>query len=342
MQETVSTAIDIDKLAAAMTVAWPDKLHEVYQIDKAPTAGSTLVVAAKRELSRKLDANAFISRLHRFSELFELAYCSVAGIRGPWDAIAEHLSASVFLYGNCVSVAEKLEQTGRRIAGNGAEAFHWLIKGQDKRGLEVLARSAREAAKMAPEAQKMADAFGAAAVWAEDIAALLPRGEGLGLPTPVVTQIRQLCAQMPALARHQKQFWENVKAACGRPASSDIESKVEEELKSEQDPKARIDHYLSEMFMRSAIEYLARGVALMELGRELKEGSIKARDELVASVNAAPTLEQARALVEPLIGRITSEPASDRQDCETPSGNSEAATALLRVTEATPARQVTP
>jgi len=542
---TAAPTTSIDAASASMIVTLPDQSSETYRIDKTPAVGSTLVAAAKQEILTDLDLRQMTADLSRVSELLYLAYCGVAGAPSVWATLSDRRDTFVQLCADCVTAMTDFEATGRRIANNVAEAFHWIIKGQEKRGLQVLARSAKEAEEMAATAQGLADrskalgddvqkdqhatleltareqselakiredrekmqadmaqqttmnselaasigtlqglyedaksreekaeerafitgiissvtsglgsAFGAytAAKNPLGTAALnLSRrpdeesnpqkadpvnpGSGDGVQTSsddqaetksddgaatksgdyasdadssdtpksgksnksksgdkdtstsagvaagldsagkstqkmsddaaaagesvrqekmrlldkkleqeakkrdIVAHLAELSSKLTSSDTEQKihesaqvalqiavwafanitttlvitrQFWDNVKKACDRLANSDIQNKIDEEMKSGDDPKARQEYFLSDMFMPSAIGYLARWVALEELGREYKEGSIKARDLTLENIKAAPNIEVAHALLEPLKARIEAELASDK------------------------------
>lgn len=83
------------------------------------------------------------------------------------------------------------------------------------------------------------------------------------------------------------------------------------------------------MFMPSAIAYLARWAALADLGREYKEGSIKARDTSIENINLSPSISEARALLEPLKAKVQSELANDKLASTARSDKVKAELALL-------------
>ncbi len=569
---TAEPAIKIDVASASMIVTLADQSVETYRIDKVPALGSTLVAAAKQEILTDLDLSQMIADLSRVSELLYLAYCGVVTTHVE-PRISDRRKTFLDLCADCVTAMTDFEATGRRIANNVAEAFHWIIKGEEKRGLTVLARSGAEAAAMAVTAQGLADrskalgddvqkdqhdtleltaleqdeltkiraerekmqadmakqtsmntelaasistlqglyedaksreeeaekrafisgiissvttglgsAFGAYTAAKNPLgtaAANLSRrpddegssgnkgsndagsgdgsddqpetkpddgadkksddgadaksddgdkaassdggsdadstdkpksgdkeksksddhtaagaGTAAGLDSvgkstqkmsddaakagesvrqekmrlldqklaqeakkrEVVAQLAELSSKLTSSDTEQKihesaqvalqiavwafanitttlvitkQFWDNVKKACDRLANSDIQNKINDELQSGDDPKARQEYYLSDMFMPSAIGYLARWTALMELGREYKEGSIKARDSMIDNIGAAPLKEQARALLEPLKAKIAGELANDKAASSARSEKVKAELALL-------------
>lgn len=543
---TNKAVVTLDAASATMTITAPDQTSETYQIDKFPDAGSTLVSAAKQEILTDLDLHEMIANLSRVSELLYLAYCGVAGTHVQ-ATISDRRKVFLDLCADCVTAMTSFETAGRRIGNDVAEAFHWLIKGQEKRAMARLTASGKEAAAMAQTAQGLADrsaalgtdvqkdqhdtlelsaleqdelakirvaraqmeaeqskqksmneqlassiatlnglyedaksreekeeerafitgivssvtsglgsAFGAYTAAKNPlgtVAANLSRkpnqddpgqsssgqettdsgetsdsngqttggdvdtkagndtttDEGTGgkkgdgstaagiaaglddagkttkemsqdaakagesvrqekmrllgqklaqeaSKREIVAQLAELSSKLSSSDTEQKihesaqvalqiavwafanitttlvvtrQFWENVKKACDRLADSDISTKIGDELASGDDPKARVEYYLSDMFMPSAIAYLARWAALADLGREYKEGSIKARDTSIENINLSPSISEARALLEPLKAKVQSELANDKLASTARSDKVKAELALL-------------
>lgn len=545
---TGKAVVTLDAASATMTITTPDQTSETYQIDKFPDAGSTLVSAAKQEILTDLDLHEMIANLSRVSELLYLAYCGVAGTHVQ-ATISDRRKVFLDLCADCVTAMTSFETAGRRIGNDVAEAFHWLVKGQEKRAMDRLTKSGKEAEAMAQTAQGLADrsaalgtdvqkdqhdtlelsaleqdalakiraeraqmeaeqskqksmneqlagsiatlnalyedaksreekeeerafitgivssvtsglgsAFGAYTAAKNPlgtVAANLSRqpnredpgqsssgeetteqtsgetsasteqtsggdldtragndaaadkgtgakksdgstaaGVTAGLDDAgkttrqmsqdaakagesvrqekmrlldqklaqeaskreIVSQLAELSSKLASSDTEQKihesaqvalqiavwafanitttlvvtrQFWENVKKACDRLADSDINTKISDELASGDDPKARIEYYLSDMFMPSAIAYLARWAALTDLGREYKEGSIKARDTSIANINLSPSISEARALLEPLKAKVQSELANDKLASTARSDKVKAELALL-------------
>lgn len=153
---TNKAVVTLDAASATMTITAPDQTSETYQIDKFPDAGSTLVSAAKREILTDLDLHEMIANLSRVSELLYLAYCGVAGTHVQ-ATISDRRKVFLDLCADCVTAMTSFETAGRRIGNDVAEAFHWLIKGQEKRAMARLTASGKEAAAMAQTAQGLAD-----------------------------------------------------------------------------------------------------------------------------------------------------------------------------------------
>ncbi|HEX8572520.1 MAG TPA: hypothetical protein VF759_07205 [Allosphingosinicella sp.] len=113
-----------------------------------------------------------------------------------------------------------------------------------------------------------------------------------------------------------EQFWNNVAAACKNLDSSDIKADIDYELKNGGNEEHRRTYYLSDRFLSAAVGYLANWAALASLSGEYKDGAIAARDKTVDNINAAPTVEEGRNLLQPLKERIKGEFAAERAASE--------------------------
>lgn len=146
------------------------------------------------------------------------------------------------------------------------------------------------------------EALGAIAQYAEQMKIAEGDSERAKAAVDSLQQAVAALKQIVTVLETAKLFWEMMARACARLASTEIKDYVA--LFAEDEPEDRLAEYMRDDFKSSLLQLAARWCALGMIAEEYQTGVAAAREQVLETINKAPSIEAASKLAPALAGKL--------------------------------------